>query len=483
MPVGKWKVDIDRHRGFAPKWYENTYPSYGNRDQAGDMKNMSLMDPSVLCPGPGVADLTAGDEDGAITANVRSILKTAVTSGVSYCLGGALLHKISATAVTNAGIWPETITGTGAITGEDLVHYQGKLLYSYNDAGAAGDVGSYDLSTTFTDSYWVGTLSGTALTSGDAHQMINGGDDKVYIANGRYIADLDATSENDKALDFWTDAKVASITWNYNRVLAGVNQPAVTGANVNKSAIYKWNGYASSWEGDPVEINGRIGALLTKNGVTYVWWETYMEDGSKVLVFGMLVGLRVVPIRTFDGTLPSYYQVSEVGNYIVWMSGAEMYAWGPIESEIPVDLMYLMTAKYSTTVGGIGAPFGEMMISSDNGTNYSLAKESGYATAAHYYTLLFKTSGEHRKSTVDKIVVDTDELASGAKVDLTIRDNKGDALWTDEMSYTTDSDATKKIFYPRCKGENMRLEYDHSSGSTTNPVKIRKTLIRGRNIL
>lgn len=481
MPNGKWSIEINRHRGLAPKWYENTYPSFGNKDHAGDMKNMSLIDPTVLSPGPGMANLTAGDENGAVTELIRSVLKTAVTSNVSYAIGGTLLHNISATAVTNAGIWPKTIAGTGAVTGEDVLYYKGKLLYTFNDAGAAGEMGTYDLGSTFDDTYWTSTLSGTALLNAP-HQMMHGGDDVAYITNGRYIATLDNITENDKALDFWENSEVASITWNYNRIIAGVNRPNISGANANQSAIYRWNGFGSTWEGDPIEVNGKIGALFTKNGITYVWWETFMEDGSTILVFGMVSGLRVIPLRTFNGSLPAYYQIGEIGNFIVWMSESKMYAWGPVESEIQVDLMQLMSAKQTTNIGGIGAPFGEMMIASNAGTNYSLAKESGFETSAYYYTLLFPTSGRNAKSIIDTIVVNMDKIATNAKVDLTVKDNKGTALWTDNISFTDDGAITKKVFHPRARGENMRLEYDHSNGNATNAVKIRQTIIDGRNI-
>lgn len=476
----KWKITINRHRGFAPKWYENTYPSYGNRDQAGDMKDVSLLDPSALTPGPRIVDLTAGDEDGAVTENIKSILGTAVSSNATYGVGGTLLHKLSATAVSNAGIWPHTIVGTGAVNGEDVVHYKGALLYSLNDAGAAGDIGRYDLSTTFDDTYWTGTLSGSALSNAP-HQMMHGGDDVVYITNGQYIANLDGTTENHQALDFWTDAQVDTLTWNYNRVLAGVNRPALSGVNVNQSAIYKWNGYASTWEGDPIEINGRIGALFTKNGITYVWYEGFL-NGTTRLVFGMVSGGQVKPLRTFDGTLPTYYQVGEMGEYITWMSGSEMYAWGPVSSELPIDLMYFTTAKYATTVGGMAAPFGTAMIASTAGSNFSLGKATNYSIATAYKTIMFPVSGANLKSIVDTIVINTNVMADGAKMDLTVRDSQGTALWTDEISYTTDGAVSKKVFHPRCKGEDLRLEFSHANGSTTNPVKVRQTIIEGRNI-
>jgi len=480
MPGEKWRIEIDRHRGYAPRYYENSYPVYGNKFHAAEMKDIDILDPNTMKPGPYITDLTAGNESGAVDESIKSILKTAVTSGVSYAIGGALLHKISNTAVTNAGIWPKTIAGTGAITGEDVIHYKGKLLYTFNDAGAAGEMGTYDLSSTFDDTYWSSTLSGTALLNAP-HQMINGGDDIVYIANGRYIALLDGTTENDKGLDFWEDSEVATLTWNYNRVLAGVNRPNITGANINQSAIYRWNGYDGQWEGDPVEVNGEIGALLTKNGITYVWYKGYL-NGSLRLVFGMMVGGEIVPIRTFSGSLPAYYQVFDMGNYIGWLSGDDLLMWGPVDSEVKTDLFYYTTAKYSTTVGGVAAPFGSVLIGSDNGTNYSLGKAGGYSISAAYKTLTFPTAGSSLKSKIDKIVIETNTLATGAKVNLTLRDSLGTALWTDEMSYTTDGAVNKKTFRPKVTGNDFRLEFSHTNGSTSNPVNIRKTIIEGINI-
>ena len=485
MPAGeKWRIEIPRHRGFAPKWFENTYPEYGNKAQAGNMKNVSLMDPSVLSPGPGVATLTDGDEAGAVTTLLKGILRQAVATNVSYGIGGAKLYKFSATAVTNAGDWPHTID-KAAVTGElgeDVCHYQGKLLYSYNHSGSAGDIGMFDLTSTFDDDYWTATLAGTALSDA-VHQMIHGGDDVVYITNGQYIANLNGTTENHQALDFWQNAVAASLTWNYNRVVAAVNRPAITGANVNQSAVYKWNGYSSSWEGDPIEVNGRIGALFTKNGLTYIWWETFMEDGSTVLVFGIVAGSTVEPIATFSGSLPLYYQVGEIGNYVVWMSAEKMFCYGPLDGELPVDLTYLMTPTNTNTIGGIAAPFGEIMIASFNGTAaYDLQKESGYAVDSYYQTMQFPTSGRHAKSIVDTIIMNVDVLATGGRVDLTLTDNKGTSLWTDSLSFATDGAVTKKIFHPRATGENFNLKYDHTNGSATNPIKIRSTIIEGRNI-
>ncbi|OGY23902.1 MAG: hypothetical protein A2126_00200 [Candidatus Woykebacteria bacterium GWB1_45_5] len=484
MPQSKWKIEIDRARGFAPKYYESTYPSFGNKEQAGAMRNISLVDPNVMTQGPGMAELTNGDQSGAVTTLMKGILRHAVTSNLSYGVGGAKLYSFSATAVTNAGDFPHTIdkAAVTAESGEDVTYYQSKLYYSYGHSGSAGDIGQYDLSSTFDDD-WYSTVatSGAALQDGP-HQMINGGDDILYITNGRFIASLNGTTASPQALDFWTNSQAVSIAWNNNRVVSAVNRPNLTGVNVNQSAVYNWNGYSSSWEGDPIEINGRIGALFVKNGITYIWYETFL-DGAVRLIFGYLGGGQVVQLRTFSGTLPLYYQVGEMNDYIIWVSSGRLYAFGPLATDVQLDMFQLMSPQYTTTAGGVAAPFGEVLVASnDGGTNYSLEKEDGYETDSSYKTILFDTSRGDLKSVVDRLVLRVNQLASGAKVDLTLKDKKGTSLWTGEMSFTTDGAVTKKIFFPRATGEDLRLEYDFSNGSSSNNVAIRGTILEGRNI-
>lgn len=482
MPNKTWEIEIDRHRGFAPKYFEDTYPSYGNKGQAGAMQNISLISPNRMTQGPGMADLTNGDQGGAVTTLWRGITRAAVTSNAAYAIGGTKLYKFSASTVNSGGTpsWPRTISDDGSEVGEDVCHYQGALYYSYNQTGSIGTIGRYDLSTTFDDDYWdSGTPSASDLASAP-HQMIVGGDDVMYIANGLYIASLDGTTGTPQALDFFQDSEVNSLTWNYNRVLAAVNRPNLTGVNVNQSGIYRWNGYSSSWEGDPIEISGRIGALYTKNGITYVWYETFL-DGTARLMFGYVSGTRVVPLRQFSGTLPLYYQVGEMENYIVWSSSGRLYAYGPLSGEIEVDMFQIMTPEYTTTPGGIANPFGEMVIASQSSTNYSVRRESGYSTSANFKTLLFDTKPS-TYAMVDEMIFAFDGMSTGARVDLTLKNNQGTSLWTGTISYTLDSTAVTKRFFPGAQTENFRLEYDFSNGSTTNPVKIRSVIIKGHNI-
>jgi len=486
MATKPWEVDIERHRGLAPKWYQNTYPSKGNKAHAGDGKNFSLIDPNVLTQGPGKSTLTNGDENGVVTTLIKGITRSAVTSGVGYAGGGALLHKLSSSTVSSGGSpsWPRTID-KAVVTGEsieDVAHYKAALFYSYNHSGSAGDVGRYDLASTFDDDYYSAAATGGADLTNNPHQLLVGGDDVLYITNGEFMDKLDGSTATNQALDFWADSVVASATWNWNRVVCAVNRPNISGANQNQSAVYKWDGYSPSWEGDPIEVEGRIGALLTKNGVTYIWYEVF-EQGTARLMFGMLVGDKVAPIRSFDGTLPLFYQVGSIGNYIMWRSGAELMLWGPDDNESNVELQQHMTATGSTNHGGIAAPFGEILLASEGAAStFDLEKESGFATDGNWKSILYEPDKGALRVMVDYFELTTDKLASNAKVDIKLVDTLGVTLWSDEMSHTTDGAVTKKIFYPRAGGENLRLEYDWSNGNSTNPVKIRRSYLKGRTI-
>ncbi len=832
-------------QGFVPKWFLNSYPSNGNKEQSGDMRNIDPTDPSTITQGRGMVALTAGTQAAAVTTLIKGMTRNAVTSNVAYGVGGAKLYKFSATAVTNAGDFPHTIdkaTVTGE-DGEDVCHYKGALYYSYNHSGSAGDIGKFDLNATFDDDWgcysedtevftlkgwkkikdvevgekvysinpqtkeveittnnetinksyngdmisfqnegvdllttpdhkifagfrkmdkgkistdwkivradsllnkseiklkknaiWNGKIidtwtipeydngsiniikrdslgrikscSGrryykpsrtfpikpflrllgfyisegssnekcinisqmtyskgwqpikdtldelglsygyygqsfdihdkqvtqyirsiipngfynkkipreimelhpsllkelfTALMLGDGsgewqyttsspflrddfielvnrlgwsahfirthqkgdkcfhgiatadgyqitinklknettlnhhksfggkivkenyngnivclaleknhimlvrrngksvwcgnstvptgfaalqsapHQMILGGDDCMYIANGIYIAKYDGTIFTADALDFFDDSQVASITWNQNRVIIAVNRPNLSGSNSNQSAVYHWTGYDDSWEGNPIEVNGRIGALYTKNGVTYIWYESFIK-GTTYSTFGYLSGGSVIPLKMFTGSLPLYYQVCEMGDFIVWLSGQRVYAYGPLV-EGTVELWQYTSATYATG-GGMALPFGLLMTASNATTNYNLAVESGLTIDSYYYTKMFPVSTGKQISQLDQITIWTEQISTGGKLDCTLRYDGGKSnVALDQIAYSA-SNPTRHIIGKRNlpQVEDFRLEFSWANGSTTNPVRIKSFMIEGHFI-
>jgi len=468
--------------GYCPSYFDNSYPFYGNKNQASYMVDVDIRDPNVLTQGAGTANLTNGSETGVVSTLITSILKTITSSDVSFVIGGDKLYKISSTTVASGGTpsWPYTITGTGAITGNDIVHYRGKLLYSYNDAGlSTGNIGSYDLSTTFDDDYWTTTCSGSALENA-VHYMILGGDDCVYITNGRYIARLEGTTAAAAGLDFWQDSIVVSLTWNYDRVIAAVNRPNISGSNFNQSSIYQWNGINSTWDSNPVMVNGEIGALYTKNGVTFVWWKDATTTGGYNL--GYLNGLQVTQLRTYSGSLPNQSQVGEYDGHLAWISSGALELWGA-KDRGTVRMFPYMTSKLSTA-GAFAAPFGTPLISSTDGAGaYCISKASGYSKNAAYHTIAYPVSGPTYKSQIDGIFVETEQMSSGAKCDITFSYDKAkSSLALTQIAYSAANKTRHKIYDGGLQVEDFRLDLSWANGSATNPCKIKKIMIFGHYI-
>ncbi|KKL24470.1 hypothetical protein LCGC14_2415020, partial [marine sediment metagenome] len=164
--------------------------------------------------------------------------------------------------------------------------------------------------------------------------------------NGKYKATIDGTTLNDTGLDFHSDAETVSVSWNNNRILIAVNRPNLTGSNFNQSAIYKWNGVSPSWEGDPIEVNGEIGALYTKNGKTFVWWKDSTDTGGYTL--GFINGTILEPIKRYSGSLPNQAQVGEVKGHIAWLSSNKLIIWGSKDVDTPARISQYISPKDST---------------------------------------------------------------------------------------------------------------------------------------
>ena len=117
------------------------------------MKNIDITDSNRLTQGPNKVSIDASTP--LVTAIITSITKTPINIGGTsfyFGIGGDKLYKFSSTGIVNDAAFPHTITKSGKtdIVGEDIVFYDGKIFYSYNHSGSAGDIGMYDL-TTFDD--------------------------------------------------------------------------------------------------------------------------------------------------------------------------------------------------------------------------------------------------------------------------------------------------------------------------------------------
>jgi len=360
-----WSIVLDKFNGFCPAYFDNAYHYFGNKSQASDMTEVNLIDPNVLTQGPKMTALTGGTQAGELgSVLITSILKHAVSANVSFATGADKVFKITNTAVSN-GSFPLTLNAGTANVSTDILYYNSKVYVFWNDTGVDGDIAQITLPSTI-DPNWGSTTpaTGAAQLEDAPHYGIVGGDNAMCVTNAQYIAKYKASTDTliVHALDFWADSQAVSITWNGNRYKIAVNRPNVSGSNFNLSGIYSWNGISSSWEGDPIEVNGEIGALYTKNGTTYVWWKDGISTGG--YNFGYIEGLRLEKIRRYKGSLPNQAQVSEYEGFIGWISSNKLVLWGARDTYDNVR-MFEYAAGTHATVGTWGAPFGTVIISSN----------------------------------------------------------------------------------------------------------------------
>lgn len=482
----EWTITLGGQNGwggFCPSYFDNSYPFYGNKNQASDIIECSLVDPNVLTQGPGTADLTGGTQAGELGSNlIVSILKTAVASNKTFACSADKVFKLSATAVSN-GTFPLAITGGTYQVATDLVFYQSDVYVFWNDTGTEGEIAKVSVSGETIDPDWGSTTpTGAAHLEDAPHYGIVGGDDVMYITNGRYVATYNGTTLAVQGIDFWTDSETVSVAWNHNRVKVAVNRPNASGSNFNNSAIYTWNGVSPSWEGDPIEVNGKIGALYVKNGIEYVWWRDGTSTGG--YNFGYINGLRLEPIVRYKGSLPNQAQVCEHDGFITWVTDNNIYKWGAKDNDVGVKMFDYMAGKRAT-IGAIAAPFGDLLVSSNATTNYNLSKNSGYSIAARYKTMAFGVGGPGYHSEIDLIQVLFETLSTGAKLDTTLTYNQAASTKSlTQIAYSaTDASTLKTILRQGPQVDDFRLDFSWANGSTTNPFNIRGVYIKGHYVL
>ncbi len=472
----KWLIDIDNfHGGFCPAFWTTTYNSYGNKNQASDMKNIDLTSPTLITQGPGLANLINGTQDDVITSNIKGMLEYAQASDVSFGIGGSRLYKFSSTTVASTIDFPHIISN--AIDGQDVAYYRGKVYYSYNKA-SSGDIGQLTLSAMFDDDWGsTHTTTGFSLQGGVPHPLLAAGNDMLYCGNKNYLSSYDGMNDviTEQDLILAEDVIIQDLAWANNRLWIATNKPGISGANKNIASIYIWDGNSPSWD-EEVVVMGRIGAIFVKAGTVFVFYEDITSTGGFKL--GYISGLQIVDVAQFTGSLPEFYQVTEYKNLIIWISGGKIWAWGSVDKDVPASLFQIASAGYATT-GGISCPFGTPIVSSTDSKNYRLAKFSGYEVSCYWYSMNFDATGMFRRSFIDKLKINFEKLATGARVDYTLKDNKGTSLKTGTISFATDGAITTKDFYPNCEAENFRIELNWTNGSATNPVAIRSIRVEG----
>lgn len=170
-----------------------------------------------------------------------------------WAAAGAMFKTASTnpTATMAKDVTASSPTGLSAIT-DDAIDFDGALLVSKGT-----DISR--LSTTWTASWWVGTLVQTALTSGVPHPLCWGFNDLCLVGDGNFIHTVDTNNNvKYKRLKLPTDFEVTWIKSSNSAYWIGANN------NYGRSAkVFYWDGYSENFSrdykvGSPLVFSGTI---------------------------------------------------------------------------------------------------------------------------------------------------------------------------------------------------------------------------------
>lgn len=468
--------------GYIPNWYEDENVFIGNKNQFNDMKTIDMRDPNCFKQGPGLAKLA---NSASVTTLIKGITPIVASADVAFAIGGNLLYKIKADSVGITG-YPKTID-KAVVTGEDgesVIVYQGDVYGFYNHSGGGGDALKLTVATNSMDVDFLSTQpAGAADLNNAPHPSIIVGN-KLAFGNGQYVGTYDGTTldigTGAAGLDFETGSEVADLAKTNDWYYIGVNYPSIAGDNSNEALIYTWNGVATTWE-NYIVLKGKIGALLSDNGVVYCWYQEENTDGGYKL--GYINGSMIQELESYEGSMPLYYQKTKGKGFLNWISDGKVISWGTANKKVVPPVLFNLMDGGLSEVGGLANPFGTLMVASHDGSSaYQLAKASGLDTTSDAYSLVFDVTKGNKHGIIDEILFNIYPMETGARLDVTIFPNLvvANSAAVGTISHTGDGDTKiRKSFFPNKELDNFKLKYDYSNGSASKTVKVRSIKIFG----
>ena len=468
--------------GFIPNWYEDPNVFIGNKNQFNAMKSVDMRDPNCFKQGPGLAKLA---NSASVTTLIKGITPIVASANVAFAIGGNKLYKIKdAEVVTTA--YPQTIdkaTVTGE-AGESIIVYQGDVYGFYNHSGGEGDCLKLTVATNSMDVDFMSTQPASAAALNNAPHPSEIIGNKLAFGNGQYVGTYDGTTldigTGAAGLDFKTGSEVADLAKTNDWYYIGVNYPSISGDNSNEAIIYTWNGVATTWENYTV-LKGRIGALLSDNGVVYVWYQEENTDGG--YKFGYINGSMIQELESYDGSMPSYYQVTKAKGFLNWISNDKVYSWGTANKKVVPPVLFNLMDGGLANVGGLANPFGTLMVASFDGSSaYQFAQASGLDVTSEAYSLVFDVTSGNKHGIIDQILFELYPMETGARMDVAVFPDLvvANSASVGTISHSADGDTKiHKSFYPNTSCRNFKLKCDYTNGSATNTVKIRSIKIFG----
>ena len=460
------------HAGYSPLAFNNSLTEFGSSGHASVMQNIDVVNGEYLTQGPGLANLTNGTQAGAVTEQIQFIMDKATADDVSWAFGDTKLFKLSSTAVVSG----DSISGCEE--GESLQVLKGSLYGFYNKS-SGGDIFKMPLSTEVIDADWGSTIPTGAASLQNAPHPSDKKEDIMVFGNGRYAGTyiVETNTLTVDKLDFGNDVEVADVLYSNGYWHIATNA-GVTGTNRAEGQIYLYDGAAlvNTLDDEAGVGMQRIGFLYRINGIIYV---AYQDLSSTGFIIGYISGRSITPLQRFTGTLPNFQQKTLYKNTILFLSSGLVFSAGSIIGELPYQLSQIADGGYGT-VGAIAAPFGTPIVSStDGGSNFRLAKFSGYDTDCSWKSIIFPLVSGLQLGYIDSVTVLTKALGAGASCSLTVEANQGVTSGTAQTINTTGRTRHHFTNLGLASIQDFRIALDFSEGSASNDCAIRKIIVHG----
>ena len=450
--------------GASPLSHLDELTEIGNSGHYSSASNVDIITkPGIFTQGPDLVNLTDGTQAGAITELVNHILDVAVSDDTTYGISTTKLYKITSTAVINTAPFPQAITG--CVSGKSVAYLKGGLYYFFKRT-SDGAIGTYDLASTFNHAWQTGLQAADLMPSATK-------EDILLFGHGRYVGVYfqSTASMNLTRLDFGTNHEVADIVFHGNQWIIAVNNSVG-----HYSQIYSYDaGATTALLSDEIAVGlQKIGFLFPLNGVVYVAYRDLSFTGGYKI--GYLAGRKIESVVSFSGSLPLYNQKTLFKNTILFLSGGLVYSAGAVVGELPFAISQLADGGY-TTCGALAAPFGTPMIASTEGSNFRLAKFSGYTISSNWRSIIISTISGKLSGYIDFITVRTNTLGSGAAAVLKLEFDQASSI-SDTYNIAT-TNKRKHIFNINKLCDDFRIYLDFSTGSASNPCEIKEITIFG----
>ena len=431
------------------------------------------------------------------------------------------LTNLSTFPLTNAGVWPHTITPTGGSSpiGNDCVIYSAKtggsttrsnsLFYSYSSS-TIWDVGQFDLSSTFGDSFMSGGGSGLITTplaspyttdgKGYPHPLIVGDDDVLYIGDRNFVHAYDG-QVNSAATQgkFYPAVLTLPQGWiisSFAKLPTGLmifvyQNTLGTGTTTGGEYFYRGDARAVLWDYvslDPTYIyklnDNYVSEGFSYKGTVGCFTAGFTSDPAraKLCKIQLFNGHVFEPVQSFIGDPPIRGGVEVQGDVIYFNSSGTLHSYGSPLLGVKTGLNKL--AKGTGTTSGMFSSFVELAQFMSSGATTGGGCQmlnSGYDTAAVLSTPLVEPNfppGQHGHVTNVKITyADTTVSANSRALSVVLNAKK--PVSTVITSAVTDIATGKTAInrgldvyaqpLPVFEAIKLILQWDDGNGSTDSP--------------